>query len=55
MNASGFQTLVAQLGELSEVQREALLTALKHKRPTDVARRWITCCRISKAQPSSAF
>lgn len=37
MKASGFQTLVAQLGELSEVQREALLTALKRKLPVDEA------------------
>lgn len=33
MNASGFQALVAQLGDLSEVQREALLAALKRKLP----------------------
>ncbi len=33
MKASGFQALLAQLGELSEVQREALLSALKRKLP----------------------
>lgn len=33
MKASGFQALVAQLGELSEVQRSALLVALKRKLP----------------------
>ena len=37
MNGSGFQALVAQLGELSEVQRKALLTALKRKLPVDEA------------------
>ena len=37
MNGSGFQALVAQLGELSEVQRKALLTALKRKLPIDEA------------------
>ena len=29
MNGKGFQALVAQLGELSVVQREALIAALK--------------------------
>ena len=33
MNGSGFQPLVAQLGELSEAQREALLVVLKRKLP----------------------
>ena len=33
MNASGFQALVTQLGDLSEVQRAALLAALKRKLP----------------------
>lgn len=33
MKASGFQALVAQLGDLSEVQRSALLAALKGKLP----------------------
>lgn len=33
MKASGFQALLAQLGELSEVQRSALLVALKRKLP----------------------
>ena len=37
MNSSAFQALVSQLGELSEVQREALLTALKRKLPVDEA------------------
>ena len=37
MNGSGFQALVAQLGELSEVQCKALLTALKRKLPIDEA------------------
>ncbi len=37
MNSSGFQALVAQLGELSTVQREALLAALKRKLPIDEA------------------
>ena len=39
MNGSGFQALVAQLGELSEVQRKALLTALKRKSPGRRGRR----------------
>lgn len=33
MNGSGFQALVAKLDELLEVQRKALLTALKRKLP----------------------
>jgi transposase-like protein len=37
MNGSGFQALVAQLGELSEVQRKSLLTPLKRKLPIDEA------------------
>lgn len=37
MNGSGFQALVAQLGELSEVRLKALLTTLKRKLPVDEA------------------
>lgn len=37
MNASGFQALVAQLGDLSEAQRAVLLLALKKKLPADEA------------------
>lgn len=37
MNSKGFQALVSQLGDLSEVQREALVTALKRKLPIDDA------------------
>ena len=33
MNARGFQALVSQLGELSAVQREALISALKRRLP----------------------
>ena len=35
MDAKGFQALVAQLGDLSTVQREALIAALKRKLPVD--------------------
>lgn len=37
MDGKGFQALVAQLGELSAVQREALITALKRRLPVDEA------------------
>jgi hypothetical protein len=37
MNGSGFQTLVAQLGETSEVLRKASVTALKRKFAFDEA------------------
>ena len=37
MKAKGFQGLVAQLGELSAVQREALITALKRRLPVSEA------------------
>ena len=37
MNSKGFQVLVAQLGELSAVQREALITALKRWLPVSEA------------------
>jgi hypothetical protein len=37
MNGWGFQALVAQLGEFSEGQHKALLTALRRKLPVDEA------------------
>jgi transposase-like protein len=37
MNSRGFQALVSQLGDLSAVQCEALITALKRKLPIDDA------------------
>ncbi len=37
MDGKGFQALVAQLGDLSTVQREALIAALKRKLPVDAA------------------
>ncbi len=37
MDGKGFQALVAQLGELSAVQREALIAALKRRLPVDEA------------------
>ena len=37
MNGKGFQALVAQLGELSVVQREALIAALKGRLSLDEA------------------
>jgi transposase-like protein len=37
MDGKGFQALVAQLGDLSTVQREALIAALKRKLPVDEA------------------
>ena len=37
MNSRGFQALVSQLGDLSAVQCEALITALKRKLPVDDA------------------
>ena len=37
MNGKGFQALVAQLGDLSSVQREALITALKRRLSLDDA------------------
>ena len=37
MNGKGFQALVAQLGDLSDVQREALVTALKRRLPVSEA------------------
>ena len=37
MDSKGFQDLVAQLGDLSDVQREALLTALKRRLPLSEA------------------
>jgi len=33
MNARGFQALVSQLGDVSAVQREALISALKRRLP----------------------
>jgi hypothetical protein len=51
MDAKGFQRLVAQLGELSAVQREALITLLKRRPPIDAAEQLVdarfgadTCC-----------
>ena len=37
MEGKGFQALVAQLGDLTDVQREALITALKRKLPVNEA------------------
>jgi len=37
VDGKGFQALVAQLGDLSGVQREALITALKRRLPVDEA------------------
>ena len=37
MDGKGFQVLVAQLGDLSGVQRAALITALKRRLPVDEA------------------
>ncbi len=37
MDGKGFQALVAQLGDLSTVQRDALIAALKRKLPIDEA------------------
>ena len=37
MNSQGFQALVSQLGDLTAVQCEALITALKRKLPIDDA------------------
>jgi transposase-like protein len=37
VDGKGFQALVAQLGDLSTVQREALIAALKRKLPVDEA------------------
>ena len=37
MDGMRFQTLVAQLGHLSTVQRDALIEALKRKLPVDEA------------------
>lgn len=37
MDGKGFQVLVGQLGELSAVQRDALITALKHRLPINEA------------------
>jgi transposase-like protein len=37
MDGKGFQALVAQLGDLSTVQRDALIAALKRKLPVDQA------------------
>ena len=37
MNSKGFQTLVSQLGDLSDVQRAALILSLKRKLPIDDA------------------
>ena len=37
MDGKGFQALVAQLGDLSAVQRDALIAALKRKLPVDEA------------------
>ena len=37
MDGKGFQALVAQLGDLSAVQRDALIAALKRKLPIDEA------------------
>lgn len=37
MNAKGFQALVLHLGELSAVQREALISALKRRLPLSEA------------------
>ena len=37
MDGKGFQALVAQLGDLSAVQRQALVTALKRRVPVGAA------------------
>ena len=37
MNSKGFQNLITQLGDLSDVQREALITALRRRLPVSEA------------------
>lgn len=53
MDGKGFQVLVAQLSDLSGVQRAALITALKRRLPVDEALQLID--PISSLIPAAAI